>query len=208
MVWIDWLLVLAILLSSVTSFMRGFLREAVALMAWILGAYVAFKYSSHTEILLEPYIETLEFRYAIVFMTILIIFLIIGALLGLLLSRVVTSIGLSGLDKSLGLIFGVARGLLLVVVFIMVASFTAVPKSEWWDKSWFITTLQGPADKILAWIKDSGFLPKETWEMQISPEGKLMPKKSGSSKGETKAPAPKVTPGSPPQGAVGHPSAV
>jgi len=203
-VWVDWLFLLAIIISAVTSCMRGVLREVLAFLAWLAGAYVAFKYSSHAEILLEPYIETPEFRYAIVFMTILTIFLVIGALLGLLISRVAAKIGLSGLDKSLGLIFGVARGLLLVVIFIMVASFTALPKSDWWDTSWFVATLQGPADKILIWIKDSGYLPKETWDMQLAPGGTMMPKPV-KPKGEITAPGPLIVPQSQPNTAGVNP---
>jgi membrane protein required for colicin V production len=160
MIWIDWLFILAIGISAISSFMRGALREIVSLGAWLLGVYVAFMYSANSQALLEPYIETPEFRYAIVFMTILIIFLILGAVLGILLNRVITAIGLSSLDKSLGIIFGVARGVLLVVIFIMVASFTALTQNTWWQSSLIIKKLEPPAEKLLAWLEESSFWPE------------------------------------------------
>lgn len=169
MIWVDWIFVLAIVLSALTSFMRGALREIIALAAWICGAYVAFIYSAQSQVLLEKYVETPEFRYAIVFMTILIIFLILGAVLAILVNKLIAAIGLTSLDKSLGVIFGVARGLLLVVIFIMAASFTALPKNDWWGSSWLITKLQGPADQLLQWLENSGFWPEEV----VSADGKL-----------------------------------
>lgn len=168
MIWVDWLIIGVILISILTAFMRGAAREIVILLGWIVGAYLAFVYTPSLQVLLESHVETPELRYLIVFLCILIIFLILGALLGKLLHTMVKSIGLTGLDKTLGCIFGLARGLLLVIIFIMVANFTPIVKNDAWKSSWFIAQFKGPADELLAWVEGTGLLP----EMPEKPQSK------------------------------------
>ncbi len=160
MTWVDWIILAVLLISMVVAFMRGASREVIGLSAWLIGAYLAFTYTPVLQTLLETVVLTPEFRYVITFLCIIIIFLILGALGGHLVGRAMTAIGLSGLDRILGIFFGLARGLLLVVVFIMVANFTPMAKSDNWKSSRFITTLQSPADQLLVWIEQSGFLPE------------------------------------------------
>ncbi len=160
MSWVDWVIIAVILISMLTAFLRGVAREMIALMAWILGAYLAFIYTPALQGLLESQVQTPEFRYLIVFLSIIIIFLILGAILGKLFSKVVSAIGLTGLDKTLGIIFGLARGLLLVIIFIMVANFTPMVNNESWKSSWFIVQLTDPAQQLWTFIEQSGFLPE------------------------------------------------
>lgn len=161
MTWVDWIILVVLLISMVTAFMRGAVREIIGLAAWLLGAYIAFTYTPQLQNLLATVILTPEFRYVVMFLCILIIFLILGALGGRLIGRAVGAIGLSGLDRLLGIAFGLARGLVLVVIFIMVANFTPMVKNEYWKSSLFITTLKGPSDQLLVWIEKSGFLPED-----------------------------------------------
>lgn len=158
--WVDWIIVGVLFISMLMAFMRGASREIIGICAWLFGAYLAFIYTPQWQGLLESQVETPEFRYLIVFLVILIIFLILGALLGKLLSNLVKAIGLAGLDRLLGIFFGLARGLLLVVIFIMIANFTPMVKSPSWTSSWFITHLKGSADQMLVWMEKSGFLPE------------------------------------------------
>lgn len=161
MIWVDWIILGVLVISMAMAFMRGAVREVFGLAAWVLGAYIAFKYTPHLEVLLEKFILTPEFRYIVMFLCIVIVFLILGALLGRLLGHAMGAIGLSGLDRLLGIVFGLARGLLLVIVFIMVANFTPIINDDYWQHSWFITTLKEPAAELLAWVEQSGFIPEE-----------------------------------------------
>src|SRR5579862_5088968 len=102
----------------------------------------------------------------IVFLIILIIFLIIGALLGRLAHRFVNAIGLMGLDKTLGSIFGLARGVLLVVIFVMVASFTPMMKTDNWKNSWLIPQFKAPAEELFTWLKGLGLIPEPSKQQQ------------------------------------------
>jgi membrane protein required for colicin V production len=163
--WLDWIVLFGLLLSMLVAFFRGAAREIIGLAASLLGLYLAYRYSPSLELLFESQIETPELRYMLVFTIIVIVFLIIGAIGGRLLRHAVNTIGLMGLDKSLGIIFGLARGLLLVVIFIMVANFTPVVKNDYWKASWFVTHLQDPAERLLVWIDEQGLMPEVPQEL-------------------------------------------
>lgn len=166
MIWIDWIILALLLMSMVTAFLRGAVREVIGLIAWIAGAYLAFKYTPNLQHLLDKLVTTAEFRYVIMFLSILIIFLVLGAIGGKLMGKAVSTIGLSGLDRLLGVFFGLARGLLLVVIFIMLANFTPMVNNAAFDKSWFIAQLNAPAEQLMAYIQKSGFIPDTQTQTQ------------------------------------------
>ncbi len=61
--------------------------------------------------------------------------LIIGAIINYMASQAVTKTGLSGTDKSLGVVFGAARGLLIVTMLVLLAGLTPMPSEPWWNDS-------------------------------------------------------------------------
>jgi membrane protein required for colicin V production len=69
------------------------------------------------------------------FTLILLAVLVVGAIVARMLSRVVRAIGLGFVDRSLGAVFGLARGVLVLVVFALIAGVTALPKRDWWQNS-------------------------------------------------------------------------
>jgi membrane protein required for colicin V production len=65
-------------------------------------------------------------------------------------SQAVTKTGLSGTDKSLGVVFGAARGLLIVTMLVLLAGLTPMPSEPWWNDSAMIEFFSDMAN----WIKD------------------------------------------------------
>ena len=128
-------------LSTVFAFMRGFVRVFISLAAWVVGVVGAIRYSEVIGGMLPDFGEVQgTTRYVAAFALILISVLIVGALFGYLLSRLVRSVGLGFLDRSLGALFGFARGLLVAVLFVLFAGLTTLPRTDWWQNS-----LSGPA---------------------------------------------------------------
>jgi membrane protein required for colicin V production len=76
-------------------------------------------------------------RHVIAFVLILVVVLIAGALMASMLKGAVHAVGLGFIDRSLGGLFGLARGVLLVLVFVLIAGLTALPKHDWWQNSAF-----------------------------------------------------------------------
>ena len=76
-----------------------------------------------------------ELRIAAAYVAIFAGSLMATALVGLLLSRIVKAVGLGGVDRMLGALFGAARGLLIVLAAALVAGLTSAPRQAFWRDS-------------------------------------------------------------------------
>ncbi len=133
--WID-ITILAVLgISVLISFIRGFIREALSLFIWAGAAYVSLKFGKGFSQVFVGHINTPAVRLAVGFVSLFVIVLIAGAILSYVLSLLVEKTGLSGSDRLLGMIFGLARGVLVVSVLILVAKLTNLPKDPVWKES-------------------------------------------------------------------------
>jgi membrane protein required for colicin V production len=138
MILTDYLLIAAILISAVVGALRGFLREAVALGAWIVGLFIAWHFSD----LVEPHLGGLlgdsEVRPWAARVIILILVLLLGAAIGSLLAHFVRLSIFSGMDRLLGFAFGLLRGFLLLGVFVMLGQLLRLSGESWWRHSLLI----------------------------------------------------------------------
>jgi membrane protein required for colicin V production len=134
----DYLIIAAILISAVAGAMRGFLREAVALGAWIVALFVAWHFSD----LIEPHLGGLmadsEVRPWAARVIIVVLVLVLGAGIGALLSHFVRLSIFSGMDRLLGFAFGLLRGFLLLGVFVILGQLLRLPEEGWWRHSLMI----------------------------------------------------------------------
>lgn len=153
--WVDYSIVGIIVVSALISLVRGFVREAISLATWIIAVWVAIRFSPLLVKALASQIETPSLRSIIAFVVLFLAVLIIGGLINYLFSQLVERTGLSGTDRILGLIFGIARGVLLIGVLVLLGNMTDLPKDPWWSKSQLIPQFQGLAQ----WLH--GFVPKE-----------------------------------------------
>lgn len=147
--WLDLAIISIIAFSTLISFVRGFIREALSLTIWVVALYLAYVYS---DVIARQYLVSIEEQNIRIIAAFLIIFfavLIIGAFINYLFSRLIQSTGLSGTDRVLGLGFGVARGILLVAVLIMVAQMTVIPQNKFWKNSQLVTQFEG----LTQWLR-------------------------------------------------------
>lgn len=148
----DFMVIGVVGLSTVFAFMRGFVRVAVSLAAWILAAIAALNYAELVGGLLPDLGETPVTRYVVAFALILVVVLLVGALLGYLLARLVRAVGLGFLDRLLGAIFGVARGVLIAVIIVLFAGLTTAPRTDWWQNALMSPTLTAAALALRPWL--------------------------------------------------------
>ncbi|NNE63122.1 MAG: CvpA family protein, partial [Gammaproteobacteria bacterium] len=114
MSWLDLVIIGIILISALISLVRGFVKESISLVSWILAGFIAFRYFSALAELLVSYIESPTVRTGIAFSVLFVCTLIVGAIVNFMASQMVSKTGLSGTDKTLGMVFGAARGVLIV----------------------------------------------------------------------------------------------
>jgi membrane protein required for colicin V production len=133
----DWAVVAIVGLSTLFAFLRGVIREVIALVAWVVGFVAALAFSPALGAALPDIAGHPTIRYLIAFALILVGTLIVGALAAWALSRVIRAIGLGFVDRFLGAVFGFARGLVVVLAVAVVAGLTSLPRSAWWQNSAF-----------------------------------------------------------------------
>lgn len=152
--WADYVILGVIVLSAVVSLLRGFVREAFSLGTWIAAIWLGVLYSPPLAIYLEPYIAVPSLRLAAAFGGIFLITLLIGGLLNSLLGHLVDKSGLSGTDRVLGVLFGGARGVLIIAVLVLLSGATPFPNDPWWRESVLLPHFEQLAERIRAFLPD------------------------------------------------------
>jgi membrane protein required for colicin V production len=148
--WFDIAILAIILISCLISLVRGFVKESISLATWLVAGFIALKYHPAMSELLAPYIESPTIGLAVAFAALFILTLIVGAIINYMVSQLVTKTGLSGTDKMLGMIFGAARGVLIVAMIVLFAGLTPIPSESWWQESMMVEHFM----KVAIWIKD------------------------------------------------------
>src|SRR5450631_4728656 len=110
----DVLIVLVLLGSTIIGLLRGFVREAVSLVFWVAAIWAAWRFGPMVEphlggLLADPSVSPWVGR-----LVVLVLVLLLGWIIGMLLSYFTRSLGLGAMDRVLGLLFGILRGLVLV----------------------------------------------------------------------------------------------
>ncbi len=155
MIAVDYVLIGIIAVSTLISLLRGFLREILSLVTWILAGALALMFTPQMASLLESTIEIPALRAVVAFVVLFVVVLILGGVVSYLINQVVKKNGLSGADRVLGLIFGLARGLVIVVVLVFLVGLTPMAQDEWWSGSMLVDALS----RTTGWLER--FLPDE-----------------------------------------------
>jgi membrane protein required for colicin V production len=150
MSWVDLIIIAIIVISALISLVRGFVKESISLASWIIAGFVALRYFTALADVLEPYIESPTIRNGTGFAILFVCSLIVGAIINFMVSQLVSKTGLSGTDKSLGVVFGAARGVMIVILGVMILGLTPMPSESWWKDSTMIEYFA----RIASWMKD------------------------------------------------------
>jgi len=150
MIWIDYTIIGLILISSMIGLLRGFIREAFSLIIWVIAIWVGLTFSREFSAFLEDFISIPSARIATAFAILFLVTLILGALISYLLAELVKKTGLTGSDRFAGMIFGIARGLVVVAIIVMLAGLTPLPEDAWWRESVLIP----PFQSLAVWLRD------------------------------------------------------
>jgi membrane protein required for colicin V production len=133
--WVDWAIIAIIAISTLISLQRGFVKEALSLLTWIVAGVVAWMFGGALGEHLVAYIELPSARVIAGCSILFVVTLLVGALVNYLICELVRVTGLSGTDRFLGMTFGAARGALLVVVLVGLLSLAPVEEDAWWQQS-------------------------------------------------------------------------
>lgn len=152
---IDYAFIAVIIISTLFSLLRGFVKEAISLGTWIIAMWVSTTFASNLSNFMPDSIENPAFKMGLAFIALFVATLILGVMVNILLNQVVNKTGLSSVDRALGTVFGLARGVLIVTVFVMLASLTSVQEQEFWKDAELVERFQSLASWLQVYLPDN-----------------------------------------------------
>ena len=148
---LDWMIIAVVVLSTLLSLKRGFVKEVMSLVTWVVAFIIAVKFTSPLQTLLIDQVQNDQIRYVVAFIALFIATLVLGALVNFVLGSLVQATGLSSTDRIIGMLFGFVRGGLIVVAFISLLSLSpAIEKSDMWKSSQLVPQL----DVLKDWVRE------------------------------------------------------
>ncbi|MBX3651198.1 MAG: CvpA family protein [Burkholderiales bacterium] len=138
--------------SVLLSIIRGLVREVLALAAWAIAFVVAWLFGGELATLMPEEIPTMELRLLAGFATVFFLVLLAMSLVAIAASQLVKSAGLSVEDRIFGAMFGLARGLLVVMALVLAAGATTLPAEPVWREAALRPLLERAALGIRDWL--------------------------------------------------------
>ncbi len=145
---LDYAFIGLLLLSSLVGLLRGFFREAMSLVVWIGAIWVAARYGDLLAPQLAQFLANDQLRLWAARLALLMAVLIGGGLLSSLLAMILHSTRLGGTDRVVGLIFGLARGMLLAGLIVVVLRATGLDDEPWSRQSKLLPYAAPVADAL------------------------------------------------------------
>ncbi len=134
----DYLICAAVILSAVVGTVRGFLREAIALVTWLVALVLAWHFAPRLAPHLGGLLAASGVRIWAARAIIAALALLVGMAIGAIIGHFVRLSIFSGTDRFLGFLFGAARGAVLLGVFVILAELLHLDTGGWWRHSMLI----------------------------------------------------------------------
>ncbi|MBA3995958.1 MAG: colicin V production protein [Candidatus Accumulibacter sp.] len=148
----DYVILGIVVVSLAIGLWRGVVGEIIALVAWILAFFAARAWGSEIAEALFTGIVDPAVRIVAGWVAVFVAVLIVMSLLRLAVRGLLKALGLTLTDRLLGLIFGAARGLLIVFLLVAVGGMTSVPKEKWWSEAYFAPPLETAVLASKPWL--------------------------------------------------------
>jgi len=131
--WLDVILIVIMLISGFLAMVRGFTREVLSIFSWAMAALAALYLTNNLGYwtVLSPYIDNELYAKLAFGIAVFVVTLIIVSLITFRISDSVLDSRVGALDRTLGFIFGLARGFLLVAIVFILFSALARDQPEW-----------------------------------------------------------------------------
>ena len=148
----DYLVLFVLICSIVISTLRGLVKEILSLLSWIVAFVVANAYGESLAELLPDMLPGSTTRLIVGFIALFIGVRILLGLLTMALNEVVKATGLTLVDRGLGGLFGLARGLVIVLAAVLLCGMTAIPEQSFWKEALFSPLAETAARTVIPFL--------------------------------------------------------
>lgn len=144
----DYAVIVIVLLSITLGLWRGFTREFVAFIAWVLAVLCAVLFSPWLSSHLAPMIKSMLVAHVLSFFVVLGVILALGFVINVGIARMTTGVAIGFVDRPLGALFGLARGIIIAALIVLLIGHTSMRKSDWFEKSESVHYLEKVSHKV------------------------------------------------------------
>ena len=169
----DTIMVALIGVSIVVGAVRGFVREGVALVSWLLAIWIAWRFSGFLHPYLGGALETSVQKAWLARGLVFLAVLLVGALVGHLLSYLThTAAGLSAVDRTLGVLFGFTRGVIVAAFAVMLGHALRLENEPWWQHSRLMPYVEAVSSWLHGYAGESRELAHRALAARQRPAGR------------------------------------
>jgi membrane protein required for colicin V production len=149
-------LLVVMLISGILAMVRGFMREILSIAAWVIAAVVTLYFYARVETYVKPYITNDLFAKGVAIGGVFLVTLLVVSLFTVKISDLVLDSRVGALDRSLGFLFGLARGLIIMVVAFLFFAWLVPAKSqpEWVLNARSKVVLEATGNWLLSMLPD------------------------------------------------------
>lgn len=131
----DYLVIFVMVTSVIISMLRGLAKEVLSLAGWVVAFVVANAYAAALAVMLPAVVPGEVLRLILAFIALFIGVRILMGLLSMALGALLDAGGLSLFDRALGAVFGVGRGLVIVLTAVILCGMTSLPQQDFWKEA-------------------------------------------------------------------------
>jgi membrane protein required for colicin V production len=154
MTWIDYAVIAIVGLSILLSIIHGLVREILSIASWVVAFVVAQMFAGDIAPLLPVALANPSLRLLAGFLSVFLVVLVAMTLLAIALSGLIKTAGLGFADRALGAVFGLVRGVAIVLIAVLLAGLTALPRQPAWRHAMFSAPLVTWANWVKVWLPD------------------------------------------------------
>jgi membrane protein required for colicin V production len=151
-IWIDYSIVVLICATMIIGTLRGFSKEIMALLLWVIGFWVSLHFSDNFSATLQNVIPPYKKRFAVTFISLFVVTILVGSFIQkCLLARFKQTYQHTAFMERLGgCVVGAMQGIVITSIIVFLSGLTSMPQNLWWHESSLL-----PSFQILAiWLRD------------------------------------------------------
>ena len=145
---LDWAAVAALALSVLVGMVRGLVFELMSLAGWVVAFFAAQWFADPVAAWLPVGAPDATWRYALAFVLVFVLVAFVAGLLTALVRRLVVAAGLRPVDRTLGGLFGLARGAVMLLAIAVAVHLFSLSEAAWWRESRSATVLDAALQSV------------------------------------------------------------
>jgi membrane protein required for colicin V production len=132
---VDWILLAVLALSLLLGLWRGIVQEVLSLAGWVAAFYVSQMYAPIAAAWLPMEGSSQMLRYAAGFVVVFVAVLVATVLVSFVVKKLISAVGLGPLDRLLGSLFGLMRGVVILLAVTVLVGMTPMRETLAWKQA-------------------------------------------------------------------------